>query len=244
MTNKIAVVSGASSGIGRSITELLLKNGYRVYGISKDKSDLVHPNFAPIQIDLRESESYNKIASGISEAKIHILVNNAGVAFELNGLDFTVDKFNSIFDINFKAPILLTQALKEKIRGGIVINISSVSDRLVGEGYALYCSSKAAFSKYFEAVALEEKNIKFITFLPSYVDTPLLRKLQDGRDFAWQDIVKPEQVAEFAFSAISNATLKSGAKVIIVSNSLKEDFEYNEDLWGYNADIKNLFRLG
>ncbi|MBI2064959.1 MAG: SDR family oxidoreductase [Candidatus Yanofskybacteria bacterium] len=242
---KTAVITGSSSGIGKSICDLILKMGFKVYGISRSSSNYDSPNFVWIQADLADYNSFSHISGQITEDAIDVLVNNAGIAFEQDALDFNEKDFKRLFDINFKAPILLVKELKKKIKQGLVINISSVSDRLVGEKYALYCSSKAALNTYFDVAALEEKNMKIISILPSYIDTPLLRKLQEhNKDFDWNLTMKPEQIAEFVERIINdNKDLSSGAKVIVVSDSLKEDLEYNENLWGYNVTTKELLKV-
>ncbi len=241
---KIAVITGSSSGIGKAIADLLLAIGYKVYGISRSKSFFRNTKFIWIKADLTKIKDYSQISKSIKENKIDVLINNAGVAFEKSALDFTEKSFNRMFDINFKAPILLTEKLKGKLFGNLVINISSVSDRLVGEKYALYCSSKAALNKYFDVVALEEKKIKFISILPSYVDTSLLRNLQkNNRDFDWVGTIKPTQIAELVGTIVENKNIPTGSKIIAVSNSLKEDLEYKENLWSYNVTTKNLLRL-
>ncbi|OGN03526.1 MAG: hypothetical protein A2655_04795 [Candidatus Yanofskybacteria bacterium RIFCSPHIGHO2_01_FULL_43_42] len=243
--NKVAIVTGSSSGIGKAIAALLLNLNYKVYGVSKSPSVFNNGNFIWVQADLTSENDLQRITKEIKDDSINILINNAGIAFEKGALAFTELEFRKIFDLNFKAPILFTQALKEKLNKGLVINISSVSDRLVGEFYALYCSSKAALNIYFDVVALEEKNMKIISILPSYVDTPLLRKLQENsKNFDWNLTMKPEQIAEFVGRVINdNEDLSSGAKVIVVSDSLKEDLEYNENLWGYNVNTKQLSKI-
>ena len=243
--NKVAIVTGSSSGIGKAIAALLLNLNYKVYGVSKSPSVFNNGNFIWVQADLTSENDLQRITKEIKDDSINILINNAGIAFEKGALAFTELEFRKIFDLNFKAPILFTQALKEKLNKGLVINISSVSDRLVGEFYALYCSSKPAFNIYFDVVALEEKDMKIISILPSYVDTPLLRKLQENsKNFDWNLTMKPEQIAEFVGRVINdNEDLSSGAKVIVVSDSLKEDLEYNENLWGYNVNTKQLSKI-
>ena len=243
--NKVAVITGSSSGIGKAIAALLLNLNYKVFGVSKSPSVFNDKNFIWIQSDLTSENDLQRITQEIKEDSINVLINNAGTASEKEALAFTELEFRKIFDLNFKAPILLTQALKGRLSKGLIINISSVSDRLVGEFYALYCSSKAALNIYFDVVALEEKDMKIISILPSYVDTPLLRKLQENnKDFDWNLTMKPEQIAEFVGRVINdNEDLSSGAKVIVVSDSLKEDLEYNENLWGYNTSTKQLSKL-
>ena len=241
---KTAAVTGASSGIGKAICEALCADGFKVYGISRSPRDS-QDNFVGIAADLTDVSVFQKILSSIGEESVDILVNDAGVIFENGALDFTDKTFAKMFDINFKAPILLTQTLKPKLRNGLVINISSVSDRLVGEGYALYCSSKAALNIYFDTVRLEEGNIKFISILPSYVDTPLLRKLKaNDKTFAWNAIVKPEDIADFITEILDGKReISNGARIIVISDALREDLEYSENLWGYNVTTKELIRL-
>jgi len=242
--NKIAIVTGSSSGIGKAIAELLVEKFYKVYGISREAGEISNPNFIWIKADLLDPLTYERVPKEILEEKIDLLVNNAGIIVKQNGLEFTEETFRKTFDTNLKAPILLTKTLKEKLNKGLVINISSVSDRLVGENHGLYCASKAALNKYFEAVALEEKSIKFVSILPSYVDTPLLRKLQEGQDFNWDEVIKPQEIAELVERVASEEiAVFSGAKIIVVTDSLVEDLEYDEDLWGYNVSTKSLSRL-
>jgi NAD(P)-dependent dehydrogenase (short-subunit alcohol dehydrogenase family) len=243
METKVAVVSGTSSGIGKAICEKLLSENYKVYGISRNQSIFDNQNFTSIQVDLCDEKNYEIILSKINEEKIDLLVNNAGVCFEVNGLEFTKNNFESMFFTNFRAPILLTQTLKNKLTSGLVINISSVSDRIVGEKYGLYCSSKAALNKYFEVIALEEKQIKFVSVLPSFVDTPMIRPYHEN-DLNWNEILKPNQIADFVKLIIESGNkFASGTKIIVVTNSLKDDLEYKEDLWGYNVDTKELIKL-
>lgn len=244
---KIAIVTGSSKGIGESVTRNLLKNDFKVYGISRSISDIKEPNFVWINSDLTEPESFSEISKKIVEDKVDLIVNNAGIAFGQDGLELTDKEFEDVFNLNFKSPIYLIKALFEKVKGGTVITISSVSDRLVGPKFGLYCASKAAVSKYIEVLSMENPDIKFVTLLPSYVDTPLLRKLHgEGQfsDFEWDEIIKPEQIAEFINDILSEKyKIESGAKIIIATDSLVEDFEYDENLYGYNVSDKKLLEL-
>jgi hypothetical protein len=77
------------------------------------------------------------------------------------------------------------------------------------------------------------------------VDTPLLRKLQkDNADFDWDGTVKPQEIAEFVGAIVAGAkSVPNGARVIVVSEALKEDWEYSEDVWGYNVTTDELIKL-
>lgn len=241
---KIAVVTGASSGIGKSVAVSLLKENYKVYGISRSDPDISQQNFTWLQMNLTNSQEIDLLKNKIAEDHIDVLINNAGIAYEKPSLSPTLEVFETIFNLNFKASILVTSNLIDKLKNSLVINISSISDRIPGEGFALYCSSKAALNSYFDVVALEHKELKVINILPDYVDTPLLRKLQNVVDFDWNQTLKPGEIAEFLINTINNhGQIPSGSRIIIINEALKEDLDYKETHWVYNTDTKNLARL-
>lgn len=242
---KNAVVTGSSSGIGKSISTLLLETGFEVYGISNTPSGIDNPKYIHIKEDLTDQSFFDRLPDLIQTDSIDILVNNAGIAFRLGAMEFNEKDFNRIYDINFKAPILLTQILKSKIMSGMVINISSVGDRIVWEKYGLYSSTKAALDIYFDVMALEEKNIRFLSILPSGVDTPLSRNLAEGDNgFDWDALIKPEQIAKLVGQIVAGEKdLPSGAKIIVVSEAQKDNLNHAEKLWGYNATTEEFMKL-
>ena len=162
-TAKIAVVTGVSKGIGEAITNELLQNNFKVYGISRSKPKIKNDNFIHIPANITNQKLITTALSKIKEQQIDLLVNNAGVAIEKIGLPFPKEVFEKTFYTNFIAPITVTGILKDKLQNGMVINISSVSDRLVDPLYGMYCASKTALNRYFEALSLEETKIKFIS---------------------------------------------------------------------------------
>src|SRR3990167_5919839 len=170
---KVAVVTGGSYGIGKSICEALLKNNFKVYGISRTKPSAQNNNFIWIKADLYNYIDIKSLADKIDEKKLDLLVNNAGTYVEELALNFSQGNFHKIFDLNFIAPICITKTLSKKLNNGLVINISSTSDRFAEEGSGLYCSSKSALNIFFDAFAIENKNIKVLNILPDYIDTPL-----------------------------------------------------------------------
>jgi short-subunit dehydrogenase len=241
---KTAVVTGASSGLGKSISEMLLKNDFKVYGVSRTEPVIENINFIWIKADLSKNESFDLIGSLIVEDKVDLLVNDAGVVFAENSLDFHDNTFEKTFAINLVAPIKLTSKLKSKLDRGTVVNISSTSDRFVDEGLASYCASKTALDVYFDAVALENKNIKVLDILPVYIDTPMLHDIAEKLKFTYNTATKPEIVAEAMKEIIfSNQNLESGTRVIVLSNESLDDTEESEKLWYYNVDTKEMKKL-
>jgi NAD(P)-dependent dehydrogenase (short-subunit alcohol dehydrogenase family) len=237
---KTAVVSGASYGIGKAITETLLAKGFVVYGLSRTKPSFVEPHFIWIKTDLQNDLDIKNVSTSISEKKVDLLVNNAGTAVHEDVLNYKEAQFEQIYGLNFKAPIKLTLALFPKLIGGMIVNISSLSDRFPD---GLYGSSKAALNIYFETIAQENPNVKIVSILPSYVDTPLLRSLHDD-SFAWDEANKPEQTANIVDYVIDHPNeVESGGRVVVVS-SKQDDGDYDpEKLWLFITDKKKLTRI-
>lgn len=234
MSNQIAVVTGVSKGIGLSIAEMLLQNNWKVYGVSRAELKLRNKNFVWVEADLTKQNSFEKIAE-----KIDLLVNNAGIFLSSEGLNFSEKIYEDVFAINFKAPILLTEQLKSKLKNSIVINISSVSDRIPGEECAIYCSSKAALNIYFDCTALENPEIKFVSILPSYVNTPLLHNAYNEQPpfDDWKEIIQPEQIANLVNKIVSSPEdFESMTHIIVANEKLMSDTQNQEKLKIYKAD--------
>ena len=239
---KVAVVSGSSYGIGEAISRKLLEKGFKVYGISRTPAKIDDPRFVWVKADLTKPKEIDSVFSQVKEKSISLLVNNVGTAFSDEILKFSDENFEKMFSLNFKAPIKLTLALFPKLENGLIINISSLADRFPD---GLYSCSKAALNLYFEALATENRRLKVINVLPSYVDTPLLRSLHnDDKDFSWGQTNRPEQIAEFIGYVVENPTeIESGSRVVVVS-SAQDDGDYDpEKLWLFITDKRKLTRL-
>lgn len=244
---KIAVVTGSSYGLGLSISKLLLDNGFKVYGISRSEPTTKNSNFVWIKADLLNDNDLKDIIDKIDEEKIDLLVNNAGTAILESSLNLTDKNFDLTFGLNFKAPIKLTSFLKDRLDGGLIINISSNSDRFAQKDYGLYSASKAALNIFFDTITVENKNIKIFSLLPSYIDTPLQHKLNDnGNDieFTWDMAMDSDKVAKSVLKLFENKdNYPTSSKIMIVSNKLIDDTEDPEKLWYYNVDTEEFKKL-
>lgn len=244
---KIAVVTGSSYGLGLSITKLLLANDFKVYGISRSEPSIKNSNFVWIKADLLNDNDPKNIIDMIKEEKVDLLVNNAGTAILEASLNLTDKNFDLTFGLNFKAPIKLTSLLKGKLESGLIINISSNSDRFAQKDYGLYSASKAALNIYFDTIAIDNKNIKIFNILPSYVDTPLQHKLNDkGNDieFTWDMAMDSEKVAKSILKLFEDRdNYPTLSRIMIVSNRLIDDTQDPEKLWYYNVDTEEFKKL-
>jgi short-subunit dehydrogenase len=166
---QVAVVTGASSGIGRSIALILADRGALVIGLARRRSLLDQvalelsqrsPGSTTRICDVGEADAYRDALDSIEkeQGKIDILINNAGIDLmlpSLGGEDVTVRR---VLDVNFFATVAGTLAVLPGMvqrRHGIVVNVSSDSVRAPEPGQGAYAASKAAVSAFTESVAHE-----------------------------------------------------------------------------------------
>ncbi len=158
---KNAVVTGASSGIGKAISLKLLELNYKVIGISRtiSKKDISHENFIPIQADLSKSDETIELSLKLQKENISILVNAAGFGKfepheELSA--FTITKMTFV---NLTAPMLLTNALLRELKknSGYLININSIEALRASKFAALYSATKAGLKAFGDALFEETR---------------------------------------------------------------------------------------
>lgn len=242
---KTAVVTGVSYGIGKAITEGLLKDDWKVYGLSRTKPAFSNERFVWLKCDLSKSGQITKCLDKVEEQAIDALVSNAGVIVLEPATEVTKESYDWTFSVNLLAPMLLVSALCDKIQKATIISVSSVSDRIAEADMALYCSSKAANTLYFNTLALELKDAKVYTLLPDYVETPMLHSTMDNdKTFDWSSAIKMEDIAKFTGDLLSGKIApESGSNIIIVTEALKDDLKSREKLYGFNTDTNELSRL-
>jgi len=220
MSQKIALVTGANRGIGLELSKQLAQAGFRVITAARTAekaqaaAKAVGHDAVPATLEATNPAHIHGIVQQITESFGHldVLVNNAGAIFEpsfmlTNADTLDADTLRKTFDVNFFAPIALTQALLpllESSEGARIINMSSVLGSLTtlaaspGMGcFALgYNASKAALNMFtitLEA-AVKDKNIKVFSAHPGWVKTEM------GGDAA------PLTLAEGAQTALELAT--------------------------------------
>ncbi len=175
-TQKKVLVTGSTSGIGKTISETLKAAGYKVFQTGTRKLDI--ENY--LSVDLSDTKNvkilYDYIGKNFGE--IDILVNNAGKYIYSPVEKMTLDKTTEIFNLNFLSHYYLTSLIAgdmKKNNFGRIINISSISG-VLGEACAsLYAASKSAFYGFSKSLALElaQYNITVNSISPGWVETPL-----------------------------------------------------------------------
>lgn len=240
-----ALVTGTSYGIGEAIASKLLSEGWKVYGLSRSKGSLENENFTWLKCDLSKPDEISEAVKNIHEPSVDALISNAGVIEVENATAVSDASFQRTFSVNVLAPMLLVNHIKEKIKAASIISISSVADRLPESSIALYCSSKAANTSFFNALADELKDAKVVTILPDYVNTPMLHSTMDtDSTFDWSCTIKPDDIAQLCHDLLhSKRTVPSGSNIIVVTNALLDDLKSVETLYSFNTDTNELGRL-
>lgn len=175
----IALVTGASSGIGQATAERLAKAGYKVYGTSRRGAQAGQRSFAMLPLDVTSDESVEAAVSQLLrlEGRIDLLVNNAGFSVAPAGAEeSSIEQARSIFDTNFFGIVRMTRAIVPHMRhqrAGRILNIGSVLGFLPAPYLALYAATKHAVEGYSESLdhELRTRGIRVSVIEPAYTKT-------------------------------------------------------------------------
>jgi NAD(P)-dependent dehydrogenase (short-subunit alcohol dehydrogenase family) len=175
----IALVTGASSGIGQATAERLAKAGYKVYGTSRREAQAGQRSFAMLPLDVTSDESVEAAVSQLMrwEGRIDLLVNNAGFSVAPAGAEeSSIEQARSIFDTNFFGIVRMTRAVVPHMRhqgSGRIINIGSVFGFLPAPYMALYAATKHAVEGYSESLdhELRTRGIRVSLVEPANTNT-------------------------------------------------------------------------
>jgi len=160
-SHKKAVVTGASSGIGKAISERLLVLGYDVLGISRSIEDtfIEHQYFQAIQTDLSDAKETNKLCNLLRQEEIFILVNAAGFGRFSPHEELSFQTIESMTQLNLTTPMLLAHATLRSLKrnGGYLININSIEALRASKFAALYSATKAGLKAFGDALFEETR---------------------------------------------------------------------------------------
>ncbi len=185
LQGKTLLVTGASSGIGQALCELLVSRGANVLGVTRRPS-MLSENVSPIVADLTQREQISAIFQGLG--KIDGLVNCAGVAYLSRIIDGNSADWEEMWRVNVMALALCCQlSLKHfPASGGRIVNVSSMSGHRVPPTGGFYAPTKFAVRAITDALRAELKSVKspiqVACVSPGFVDTPLLEQYFRGRE--------------------------------------------------------------
>ena len=173
---KTAIVTGASSGIGKAIAEVLVKNGYEVYGIGRNFTEDVR--FHAIVCDLLDEKQYQAMMLSLPK-EIDVLVNNAGCAYY--GMHETISdaRIHEMIKLNLEIPERMSQHYIRalRLRQGLMINVASITGTHPSPHAAFYASTKAAMISFSNSIFEENRKhgVKVTCLIPDMTETNLYR---------------------------------------------------------------------
>lgn len=179
MNSKIALVTGASSGIGEATAKRLTQAGFKVYGTSRRGAQAGRRDYDMLALDVTSDASVQAAVATViqREGRIDLLVNNAGFGVAPAGAEeSSIEQAQAIFDTNFFGVVRMTRAVLPQMRAqgsGRIINIGSVLGFLPMPYGALYAATKHAIEGYSESLDHELRlwGIHAVVVEPAYTNT-------------------------------------------------------------------------
>ena len=233
LTGKIAVVTGASRGIGKAIALLLAEQGARVVGTATSDNgaaaigDYLGDKGAGKVLNVSDSQSIEDFLADVksSEGDIDILVNNAGITRDNLLMRMKDDEWQDIMDTNLTSIFRLSKAVLRgmmKKRNGRIVNVGSVVGSTGNPGQANYAAAKAGVIGFSKSMAREvaSRGVTINVVAPGFIDTDMTKALTDEQkeqifaDIPANRLGQPEEIAAtVAFLVSDNAAYITGETI-------------------------------
>ncbi|WP_203257006.1 SDR family oxidoreductase [Hyunsoonleella ulvae] len=171
--SKVVLITGGSSGIGKSIGEFLHQKGYKVYGTSRNPKNYENSKFPLITLDVKDVSTIHIAIKQVidTEGRLDVLINNAGAGITGPIEEIPEQEIKANFDTNFFGPINVIKAVLPQMRqqqSGLIINITSIAGYMGLPYRGVYSASKGALELLTEAFRMELKpfNIEMTNVAP------------------------------------------------------------------------------
>ena len=242
LEGKVALITGATRGIGKGIAEVFAKEGAHVaftYAGSVDKAKALEEELGKItkvksyQSDASDYDAAQKLAADVLEdfGKIDILINNAGITRDNLMLRMSKEDWDTIIHVNLDSVFNLTKAVIKpmmKARSGSIINMTSVVGVKGNAGQANYAASKAGVIGFSKSIALElgSRNIRCNAIAPGFIETEMTLALDEKTVQGWRDAIplkrggQPEDVANACVFLASDMSTYISGQVLNVDGGM------------------------
>lgn len=243
LEGKVAIITGASRGIGSGIAKVFAQNGANVaftYSSSAESALVLENELNALGI---KSKGYKSNAADFIEAQklvddvmadfgnIDILINNAGITKDNLLMRMSEEDFDAVMNINLKSVFNMTKAVQKvmlKNRAGSIVNMSSVVGVKGNAGQANYAASKAGMIGFTKSIALElgSRNIRCNAIAPGFIETEMTAKLNEDVVKGWRESIPlkrggtPEDVANVCVFLSSDMSAYVTGQVINVDGGM------------------------
>ena len=195
-SRKVALITGASRGIGRGLVEYFLADGFRVAGCSRGDAPAIDGDYEHTCVDIADEKAVQGWVKGAarSHGRIDLIVNNAGEYAQTPAMLTAGGTLEKLMRINYMGSFFASrEAAKIMVRqkSGRIINMASMACGLHSEGASAYAASKSAVIEYSKVLAKElaESNVTVNVVAPSMVETGMLDELgEKSRESALQSL--------------------------------------------------------
>ncbi|MFK5959625.1 MAG: SDR family oxidoreductase [Lutibacter sp.] len=161
--SKVVLITGGSSGIGKSVGQFLTQKGFIVYGTSRNSAKIINHPFKLVSLDVNNietiAEAVNEVIS--NEGRLDILINNAGMGITGPIEETPTDEMRNVFSTNFFGAIDVMKAVLPQMRkqkSGLIINVTSIAGYMGLPFRGIYSATKGALEIVTEAIRMEVKN--------------------------------------------------------------------------------------
>jgi uncharacterized protein len=208
---RLAVVTGASSGIGAATARLLLGQGWRVIAVARrgERLEALGEGVIAVPADLTDADTPARVRAAVEAegGRLELLVNNAGAEWRSTFGDGGYANVRQTMEVNFDAVVRLTEALLPLLRESApssIVNVSSVAGRIARPTNSAYAASKFALAGWTEAVSVEEQRhgVHVGQVLPGFVSTEGFphARLRESLRTRWL-VSDPDKVAHAILAA-------------------------------------------
>jgi len=231
-TRPVAIVTGASGGIGQATARALHAAGYRVFGTYRRPPATRSPGVEYVACDVTSDESVEAAVGEVlsKTGRIDLLVNNAGVGLVAGAEESSLEQARSLFDVNLFGLIRLTKAVlpaMRRQRAGRIVNISSVMGIIPAPFMALYSASKHAVEGYSESLDHEIRGsgVRVVLVEPAYTRTAFegnvyradqqldeYRSARSNAEGVLRDEMKHADTPELVASAVVKASTEANPR--------------------------------
>lgn len=243
LEGKVAIITGASRGIGSGIAKIFAQHGAQVAFTFSSSAESALALEKELLAFGSKAKGYQSNAANYEEAHqlvddvitdfgtVDILINNAGITKDNLLMRMSEEDFDKVIEINLKSVFNMTKAVQKimlKNRAGSIINMSSVVGVKGNAGQANYAASKAGMIGFTKSIALElgSRNIRCNAIAPGFIETEMTAKLNEEVVKGWRDAIplkrggSPEDVANVCVFLGSNMSAYVTGQVINVDGGM------------------------